>query len=93
MFQIPEFFGLYGVKELPFFWEPFKSPLFTLIAIWFIPGLLIPGEKLTIITLLLGFLGSYAYVKYNNHNKHITLSSCSHISDGCHINGTIRILS
>ena len=36
---LPEFFGLYGVKELPFFWEPFKSPLFTLIAIWFIPGL------------------------------------------------------
>ena len=36
---IPEFFGLYGVRELPFFWEPFKSPLFTLIAIWLIPGL------------------------------------------------------
>ena len=37
---IPEFFGLYGVRELPFFWEPFKSPLFTLIAIWLIPGLI-----------------------------------------------------
>lgn len=36
---LPEFFGLYGVKELPFFWEPFKSPVFTLFAIWFIPGL------------------------------------------------------
>ena len=32
--KIPEFFGLYGIKSLPFFWEPFKSPLFTLIAIW-----------------------------------------------------------
>ena len=30
---------MYGVRELPFFWEPFKSPLFTLIAIWLIPGL------------------------------------------------------
>ena len=36
---IPEFFGLYGVRQLPFFWEPFKSPIFTLIAIWLIPGL------------------------------------------------------
>ncbi len=36
---IPEFFALYGVKELPFFWEPFKSPIFTLIAIWLIPAL------------------------------------------------------
>ena len=36
---IPEFFGLYGVKQLPFFWEPFKSPLFTLIAIWLVPAL------------------------------------------------------
>jgi urea transport system permease protein len=31
---------LYGVRELPFFWEPFKSPLFTLFAIWLIPGLI-----------------------------------------------------
>ncbi len=36
---IPEFFGLYGVQKLPFFWEPFNSPVFTLIAIWLIPGL------------------------------------------------------
>ncbi|MFL0793746.1 MAG: urea ABC transporter permease subunit UrtC, partial [Prochlorococcus sp.] len=36
---IPEFFGLYGVKTLPWFWEPFRSPLFTLIAIWLIPAL------------------------------------------------------
>ncbi len=36
---IPEFFGLYGVQKLPFFWEPFKSPIFALIAIWAIPAL------------------------------------------------------
>ena len=36
---IPEFFGLYGVQKLPIFWEPFNSPVFTLIAIWLIPAL------------------------------------------------------
>tara|TARA_Y100001968_G_scaffold8503_1_gene7183 strand:+ start:30649 stop:31776 length:1128 start_codon:yes stop_codon:yes gene_type:complete len=35
---IPEFFGLYGVQKLPFFWEPFNSPVFTLIAICLIPA-------------------------------------------------------
>ena len=28
---IPEFFSLYGVDRLPAFWEPFHSPLFTLV--------------------------------------------------------------
>ncbi|MFM7512619.1 MAG: urea ABC transporter permease subunit UrtC [Cyanobium sp.] len=37
--QLPEFFGLYGVKSLPAFWQPFGSPLFTLLAIWLIPAL------------------------------------------------------
>ena len=37
---IPEFFSLYGVKQLPLFWEPFRSPFFTLIAIWLIPAVL-----------------------------------------------------
>jgi urea transport system permease protein len=37
--QLPEFFGLYGVKELPVFWQPFTSPLFTFYAIWVIPAL------------------------------------------------------
>ncbi|MCP9850467.1 urea ABC transporter permease subunit UrtC [Cyanobium sp. Morenito 9A2] len=37
--QLPEFFGLYGVKELPSFWQPFTSPLFTFLAIWVIPAL------------------------------------------------------
>ena len=37
---IPEFFSLYGVNQLPFFWDPFRNPLFTLIAIWLVPALL-----------------------------------------------------
>lgn len=37
---IPEFFGLYGVQELPAFWQPFYSPIFTLVAIWLLPALL-----------------------------------------------------
>jgi urea transport system permease protein len=37
--QLPEFFGLYGVKELPAFWQPFTSPFFTFFAIWVVPAL------------------------------------------------------
>ena len=37
--QLPEFFGLYGVKSLPAFWQPFGSPVFTFFAIWVIPAL------------------------------------------------------
>ena len=37
--ELPEFFSLYGVKSLPAFWQPFSSPLFTLVAIWVIPAL------------------------------------------------------
>jgi urea transport system permease protein len=37
--QLPEFFDLYGVKSLPDFWQPFTSPLFTLVALWVIPAL------------------------------------------------------
>ncbi len=44
---IPEFFGLYGIQKLPFFWEPFKSSIFTLVAIWLVP---------TLVAALLGFL-------------------------------------
>ncbi|MCY4332892.1 MAG: urea ABC transporter permease subunit UrtC [Cyanobacteria bacterium MAG CAR1_bin_15] len=36
---LPEFFGLYGVQQLPWFWEPFHSPWFTLAAIWLAPAL------------------------------------------------------
>ncbi|MEO0396069.1 MAG: urea ABC transporter permease subunit UrtC [Cyanobacteria bacterium P01_A01_bin.137] len=35
---IPEFFGLYGVSELPWFWQPFYSLPVTLIAIVVLPG-------------------------------------------------------
>jgi urea transport system permease protein len=37
--ELPEFFGLYGVKVLPAFWQPFSSPLFTLLCIWVLPAL------------------------------------------------------
>lgn len=36
--QIPEFFGLYGVTQLPWIWEPFYSFPFTLLAILIIPS-------------------------------------------------------
>ena len=29
--RLPEFMGLYGVMELPFFWQPFYSPIFAII--------------------------------------------------------------
>jgi urea transport system permease protein len=37
--QIPDFFTLYGVEKLPFFWQPFYSFPFTLIAIIVVPGI------------------------------------------------------
>ncbi len=36
--QIPEFFSLYGVEKLPWFWAPFNSFPFTLLAIFVIPA-------------------------------------------------------
>ncbi|MGK7929700.1 MAG: urea ABC transporter permease subunit UrtC [Spirulina sp.] len=45
--QIPDFFTLYGVDKLPFFWHPFYSFPVTLIAIVFVP---------TVIAGLLGYL-------------------------------------
>jgi urea transport system permease protein len=35
---IPKFFENYGVDQLPFFWQPFWSPIFSLIALWVIPA-------------------------------------------------------
>lgn len=35
---IPKFFENYGVDQLPFFWQPFWSPIATLILIWLIPA-------------------------------------------------------
>jgi urea transport system permease protein len=45
--QLPEFMNLYGVTELPEFWQPFHDFNFTILAIIFIP---------TIIGGLLGYL-------------------------------------
>lgn len=35
---IPKFFENYGVDQLPFFWQPFWSPLATLILLWLVPA-------------------------------------------------------
>ncbi|MGC1396194.1 MAG: urea ABC transporter permease subunit UrtC, partial [Coleofasciculaceae cyanobacterium] len=37
--KLPEFMGLYGVKELPWFWQPFNSFGLTTIAVILIPAL------------------------------------------------------
>jgi urea transport system permease protein len=37
--QIPDFFSLYGVNQLPIFWQPFYSFPFTLVAIALVPAL------------------------------------------------------
>ena len=60
-------------------YELFSNPgmdanWFMYLMLWFIPGLLIPGEKLTIFAIMAGFFGSLLYVKSNNHTKHITPS-------------------
>jgi urea transport system permease protein len=38
--ELPDFMGLYGVKELPWFWYPFYSFPVATVAVVFIPGLL-----------------------------------------------------
>ncbi|MFM2429274.1 MAG: hypothetical protein RLZZ511_487 [Cyanobacteriota bacterium] len=35
--QLPDFFMLYGVEKLPWFWGPFASFPFTAVALWLIP--------------------------------------------------------
>jgi len=35
---IPKFFENYGVDQLPFFWQPFWSPMSTLILLWLVPA-------------------------------------------------------
>lgn len=37
--ELPDFFTLYGVKELPWVWQPFNSFPFTIIALILIPGI------------------------------------------------------
>jgi urea transport system permease protein len=57
--QLPEFFSLYGVEDLPFFWQPFYSLPFTLIALVFIP------------TLVAGMLG---YLVFRNRIRGVYFS-------------------
>ena len=38
--QLPEFFSLYGVAELPWLWQPFHSLPITIIAIFIIPSII-----------------------------------------------------
>ncbi|WP_017304721.1 urea ABC transporter permease subunit UrtC [Spirulina subsalsa] len=57
--QIPDFFPLYGVTELPLFWQPFYSFPFTLLAIILIPSL------------VAGFLG---YLVFRNRIKGVYFS-------------------
>lgn len=37
--ELPDFFTLYGVKELPWVWQPFNSFPFTIVALIIIPGI------------------------------------------------------
>lgn len=57
--QIPDFFGLYGVKELPLFWRPFYSFPITTIAIVTVPAI------------VAGFLG---YLVFRNRIKGVYFS-------------------
>ena len=57
--RIPEFFGLYGINDLPFFWEPFYSLPFTLLAIIIVP------------TIVAGFLG---YLVFRNRIRGVYFS-------------------
>ena len=38
--ELPDFFTLYGVKELPWVWQPFNSFPFTILALIIIPGII-----------------------------------------------------
>src|SRR6476469_10824477 len=38
--QLPDFMGLYGITELPWFWKPFYSFGFSAVAVVFLPALL-----------------------------------------------------
>ncbi len=57
--QLPEFFSLYGVNELPWVWQPFYSFPITLLAIIIIPAL------------IAGFLG---YLIFRNRIKGVYFS-------------------
>src|SRR5260221_14711539 len=38
--KLPEFMGLYGVTELPWFWQPFHSPIFAIVMAVLLPMVL-----------------------------------------------------
>ena len=57
--QLPEFFSLYGVNELPWVWQPFYSFRITLLAIIIIPAI------------IAGFLG---YLIFRNRIKGVYFS-------------------
>ena len=57
--QLPEFFTLYGVSELPWFWRPFYSFPFTVIAVFVIPAI------------VAGFLG---YLVFRNRIRGVYFS-------------------
>ena len=57
--QLPEFFSLYGVSELPIFWQPFKSFPLTIILLVVIPSI------------VAGFLG---YLVFRNRIKGVYFS-------------------
>lgn len=66
-------------EHLYWTYEIFSNPgmdanWFMYLVLWFIPGFMIPGERSTVLFLLAGFLASWAYVKINNHTRHITPS-------------------
>jgi urea transport system permease protein len=39
---VPDFMSLYGSGEVPGWWEPFRSPVVTLLAVVLVPGLVAP---------------------------------------------------
>jgi urea transport system permease protein len=57
--QLPEFFGLYGVSKLPWFWQPFYSLPLTLLVLWLIPAI------------VAGFLG---YLVFRNRIRGVYFS-------------------
>ncbi len=57
--QLPEFFTLYGVSQLPWFWKPFYSFPFTVVAIFLIPAI------------VAGFLG---YLVFRNRIRGVYFS-------------------
>jgi urea transport system permease protein len=57
--QLPDFMGLYGVTELPWFWQPFHSFSFSILAVLLLP------------TLLAAFLG---YLVFRNRIKGVYFS-------------------